>query len=106
MQLLQRPKSALASRAVRPATALRPAAAVNTQLPPPTPENSSDSRPGSRMIATQYQATTSRATPEGIEADLRRLQPPSGPTECRHALYSLSLALANVQPFNECAVVD
>ena len=69
-----------------------------------SPENARASRHS--ILATKYQPTTTRATPDAIRDELRKLSPPSS-AEARRALFTLAHALAHVQPYHErevCAV--
>ena len=58
-----------------------------------SPENARASRHS--ILATKYQPTTTRATPDAIRDELRKLSPPSS-AEARRALFTLAHALATV----------
>jgi len=62
---------------------------------------------GQNITAAKYQQTTSRATPESVRKELKKLTAESGPHEFRkRALHDLAHALAYVQKQHEVKVVE
>jgi len=60
-----------------------------------------------QIVAAKYQQTTSRATPEAVARELRKLPAASGPLDSRkRALHDLAHALAYVQEQHKQKVVD
>jgi len=59
------------------------------------------------IVAAKYQQTTSRATPDAVARELRKLPVSAGPIESRkRALHDLAHALAYVQEQHKVKVVD
>jgi len=59
------------------------------------------------IVAAKYQQTTSRATPESVQRELRKLPASAGPMDSRkRALHDLAHALAYVQKQHEAKVVE
>lgn len=60
-----------------------------------------------QIVAAKYQQTTSRATPEAVARELRKLPASTGPLDSRkRALHDLAHALAYVQEQHKTKVVE
>jgi len=60
-----------------------------------------------QIVAAKYQQTTSRATPDAVARELRKLPAASGPLDSRkRALHDLAHALAYVQEQHKTKVVE